>query len=77
METVASVSVSASVASVNQALRSSTNHENRDGGTGTAEPGGLGGQSPPNNFPKFDLKKLNIVILKIMWLHTLLIMQWS
>ena len=39
--------------------------------------GGWGGFSPPNNFPKFDLKKLNIVILKIMWLHTLLIMQWS
>ena len=48
------------------------------GQSGTAEPGGLGGGfSPPNNFPKFDLKKLNIVILKIMWLHTLLIMQWS
>ena len=45
----------------------------RDRGTG----GAGGGFSPPNNFPKFDLKKLNIVILKIMWLHTLLIMQWS
>ena len=40
--------------------------------------GGAGGAlAPPNNFPKFDLKKLNIVILKTMWLHTLLIMQWS